>query len=50
MFSVRGAVNAEPEICSAYKPYGHFCGEFCPFGSASGQRESSDVKYEPKPH
>ena len=30
----RGAVNAVPEICSAYSPYGQRCGEFCPTGNA----------------
>ena len=24
-----GAVNAVPDNCSAYSPYGHFCGLFC---------------------
>ena len=24
LFVLLGAVNAEPESCSAYKPYGHF--------------------------
>src|SRR5690606_38288396 len=32
----RGAVKAVPEICSAYSPYGHFCGEFLPTGKAPG--------------
>jgi hypothetical protein len=31
---LRGAVNAVPEICSAYRPYGARCGEFWPAGSA----------------
>ena len=31
-FSERGAVNALPEICSAYKPCATCCGEFCPCG------------------
>ena len=35
-FAWRGAVNAVPEICSAYSPYGQRCGEFCPTGSAPG--------------
>ncbi len=32
----RGAVKAVPESCSAYRPYGARCGEFCPTGSAPG--------------
>src|SRR5690348_1766876 len=28
----RGAVKAEPESCSAYRPNGTFCGEFWPCG------------------
>ncbi|KAG1080290.1 hypothetical protein G6F35_017632 [Rhizopus arrhizus] len=30
----RGAVNAVPVSCSAYRPWATFCGEFCPTGSA----------------
>src|ERR1700689_3612782 len=30
----RGAVNAVPENCSAYNPYGQRCGELRPGGSA----------------
>jgi hypothetical protein len=25
----RGAVKGDPESCSAYRLYGHTCGEFC---------------------
>src|SRR5580693_5425147 len=32
--AARGAVKAVPENCSAYKPKGQRCGEFCPWGSA----------------
>src|SRR5690606_19979356 len=34
--AARGAVKAVPLSCSAYKPYGHFCGEFRPAGKAPG--------------
>ncbi|MNH14986.1 hypothetical protein D3C79_745910 [compost metagenome] len=34
--SLRVMVNAVPESSSAYSPYGAFCGEFCPTGSAPG--------------
>jgi methylenetetrahydrofolate reductase (NADPH) len=30
----RGAVNAVPENCSAYRPYGQICGELRPAGNA----------------
>jgi hypothetical protein len=33
-FVWRGAVNAVPESCSAYRPCATRCGEFCPCGSA----------------
>ena len=49
VFSVRGAVNALPESCSAYSPWGHFCGEFCPTGRAFGKRASSELKCDPNP-
>jgi len=42
-------VNAEPDNCSAYRPYAHFCGEFCPSGRASGHRGSSVANSLPNP-
>jgi len=35
-FEARGAVKAVPDSCSAYRPYGQRCGEFCPAGKAPG--------------
>src|SRR5277367_4360053 len=46
-FACRGAVNAVPEICSAYKPYGQCCGELRPCGSAPGN--ASVANSLPKP-
>src|SRR6185437_2316060 len=43
----RGAVNAVPENCSAYRPYGQRCGELRPCGSAPGN--ASLAKWLPKP-
>ena len=43
----RGAVKGDPESCSAYSPYGHFCGELRPTGSAPGSASVS--KPLPKP-
>jgi hypothetical protein len=42
-------VKAVPEICSAYRPKGHFCGLFCPLGTEPGQRGSSEINSLPKP-
>ena len=42
-------VKAEPDSCSAYSPYAHFCGEFCPSGRASGHRGSSVANSLPNP-
>ena len=33
-FCARGAVKAVPDNCSAYRPRGACCGEFCPCGKA----------------
>ena len=33
-FCARGAVKAVPDSCSAYRPSGERCGEFCPCGKA----------------
>ncbi|MNS65315.1 hypothetical protein D3C72_984750 [compost metagenome] len=46
-FSLRGAVKAVPESCSAYRPYGHCCGELRPTGSAPGK--ASVAQSLPKP-
>ena len=35
--AARGAVNAVPESCSAYKPYATRCGELRPTGKAPGK-------------
>ena len=43
----RGAVKAVPESCSAYRPYGAFCGEFWPCGTAPGR--ASVANSLPKP-
>ena len=43
----RGAVNAVPESCSAYRPCGARCGEFWPSGNAPGT--ASVEKCPPKP-
>ena len=39
----RGAVNAVPEICSAYRPYATRCGEFWPTGSAPAMRLGGEL-------
>jgi hypothetical protein len=43
----RGAVNAVPDSCSAYSPYGARCGELRPCGSAPGS--ASVANSFPKP-
>lgn len=45
--SLRGAVKAVPEICSAQRPQGQTRGLFCPLGRAPGI--ASDEKWFPKP-
>ena len=42
-------MKAEPDICSAYNPYGHTCGEFIAAGRAAGHRGSSLANSLPKP-
>ena len=43
----RGAVKAVPLTCSAYRPYGAFCGELRPTGRAPGN--ASVANSLPKP-
>ncbi len=39
-----GTVKAEPDSCSAYRPYGHFCGLFCAQGNNNVRQRKSRHK------